>query len=191
MNCYEVQAKLDRYVESELAADEQAAVENHLETCSACRQRLTNLRQMMALLHQIPSEAPPPDLVGRIVARVEARIPRHPGYWLWLHTAAVGFGILFSAYLLSALGYQTLLAWQQGGAGQFISLLFNDPALIAHYPAESLYAILEALPVAELALTLGSSLVVLLLVEQLLGVLAGWAQPRLNSNGNHSGRGVA
>lgn len=188
MNCDQVRTKLDGYVENELATDERAAVEHHLETCSACRQRLTGLQQITALLYQIPAETPAPDLTGRIVATIEAGMQRSPRYRLWLHTATVGLGLLFSAYLLLALAYQTLLAWQQGGAGQFIALLLNDPELIGRYPAESLYAVLEALPVAELALTLGSSLVVLILIEHLAGVMAGRTQPQLNGNGNHAGR---
>lgn len=188
MNCDQVRTKLDGYVENELAADEQAAVEHHLETCAACQQKLAALQQMTALLYQIPTETPAPNLAGRIVTTVEARMQRNPRYRLWLHAAAVGLGLLFSAYLLLALGYQTLLAWQQGGAGQFISLLLNDPELIGRYPTESMYAVLEALPVAELALTVGSSLVVLLLIEHLAGVMASRTQPQLNGNGNHAER---
>lgn len=190
MNCDQIRTKLDGYVENELAADERAAVEHHLETCAACQQKLASLQQMTALLYQIPAETPAPDLAGRIMAAVEARAQRGPRYRPGLHTAAVGLGLLFSAYLLLALGYQTLLAWQQGGAGQFISLLLNDPELIGRYPTESMYAVLEALPTAELVLTLGSSLIVLLLIEHLVSVMAGRTQPQLNGNSNHSRRGV-
>lgn len=136
MNCDQVRTKLDGYVENELATDERAAVEHHLETCSSCRRRLTSLQQITALLYQIPAETPAPDLAGRIMATIETRMPQSLRYRLWLHTAAVGLGLLFAAYLLLALGYQTLLTWQQGGAGQFISLLLNDPELIGRYPAK-------------------------------------------------------
>ena len=171
MNCYEVEAQLDNYIERELAVDERAALEGHLESCSSCQHKLVHLRQVTALLYRLPAEEPAPNLATRIVAMVEDRVSPVPARWLWFHTAAIGLGILVSMYLLLTLGYQTLLAWQQGGAGQFISLLFSDPELIARYPAESLYAVLESLPVGESALTLGLSLVTLLLVEQLASTL--------------------
>lgn len=188
MNCHEVEAKLDNYVGRELAIAESAALEDHLESCSSCRRKLAHLRQVTALLYRLPVEEPAPNLTARIVAMVEDRVSPVPARRLWFHTAAIGLGILVSMYLLLSLGYQTLLAWQQGGAGQFISLLFNDPELMARYPTESLYAVLESLPVVELALTLGLSLVTLLLVEQLAGTLTSRTQAPLN--GHHVRRNV-
>ncbi|MFQ5854370.1 MAG: anti-sigma factor family protein [Anaerolineae bacterium] len=189
MNCGEVQNRLDLYLEGELIEAERNTVEVHLAACLLCRRRLANLEQITALLYELPPEEPAPDLVDRVIATVEARAVRTSARRPWLRVAAMGLGMLFSALLLLALGYQTLLAWRQGGAGQFISLLLNDPELLARYPVEGLYAVLESLPVVELAVTLGLSLVILLLVEQFVRTLAGPAQPQLN--GNHSERGVA
>lgn len=182
MNCREVRTRLDLYVERELPEEERRAVEVHLRTCPACRKRLANLEQVTALLYQLPPEEPTPDLEARVVAAVEARAARAPVRQPWLRTVAVGLGALFSALLLLALGYQTILGLQQGGAAQFISLLLSDPELLARYPAEGLYTVLESLPLFELALTLGLSLITVLLVEQFVGTLTGRAGLQLNGN---------
>ncbi len=189
MNCDEMQSKLNRYAEQELADDEITAVEDHLHACLSCRQRAANLRQMTAVLYQLPVEEPPAGLEVRIMAAVSA-VPAQDGVvQTWLYRAAIGLAAFFSLLMLLALGYQTLLVWQQDGTGQFISLLAGNPDLALRYPTEALYAVLESLPVVEIALTLGISLVIVLLLEQFLASLG--QQGSSQFNGNHAGRGVA
>jgi len=180
---------LELYVEQELSPQQQEAVEAHLAVCEACRRRLANLEQITRLLYALPPAQPAPDLARRVVAAVEAQAARAPVRRPWRRLVPVGIGTLFSVWMLLALGYQTLLAWRQSGAGQFISLLFRDPGLALRYPAEVVYAILESLPILELGLTLGLALVMVLLLEQFVTTLTGPVQAQFN--GNHSGRGMA
>jgi len=189
MSCNEMQSKLNAYVERELGNEERTAVEDHLLTCPSCRQRVANLRQMTTLLYQLPVEELPAGLEARIVAAVGPAPAQEAVNQSWLYRAAIGLAALFSLLMLLALGYQTLLVWQQDGTGQFISLLAGNPDLALRYPTEALYAVLESLPVVEIALTLGIALVIVLLLEQFLATLGRQASSQFN--GNHAGRGVA
>ncbi len=47
-------ARLSAYIDGQLSAEEQAQSEEHLRTCELCQQQLTELRQMVALLHALP-----------------------------------------------------------------------------------------------------------------------------------------
>ncbi len=184
-----MQLKLNQYAERELADDERMAVEDHLQMCPSCRQQLANVRQMTALLYHLPVEETPAGLEARIMAAVNAPPERVDVVQTWLYRAAIGLAALFSLLMLLALGYQTLLVWQQGGTGQFISLLAGNPDLALRYPTEALYAVLESLPIVEITLTLGISLVIVLLLEQFLATLGGQAPSSFNDN--HVGTGVA
>jgi len=91
MNCNEAQTRLDLYVEGELPPDERGTVEAHLHSCPACRRRLANLEQMVALLRALPREEPRPELTAHILARWGQR-PRQ-------RAVAVGPGLAWAALL--------------------------------------------------------------------------------------------
>jgi len=55
MNCPEVRAALPEYVYGELAAEAQAQVAAHLETCPACHAEAAGLRQVRRLLAAAPA----------------------------------------------------------------------------------------------------------------------------------------
>ncbi len=180
MNC-PLEIQLDLYAEGELPVEEVPAVEEHLARCGACRRRLANLREVTALLQELPAQVPAPDLADRVVAVVQAQELRTRVRRPWLRVALVGLAASFSTLLLVGLGYETALGLQQGGVAQFIALLISNPEFLTRYPAEGFYAILESLPLTELVFTLGTALIVIVLVEQLLRTLTPWVQ----LNGNH------
>jgi anti-sigma factor RsiW len=184
MSCQLVEAKLDLYVEGELAPTEVLEIEGHLRTCPACGNRAASLQQMTTLLRQLTPAEPAPSLLPRLVAVVEARSAQvtarlatgsmrtGPAHRRWPQAAVTGLGMVFSAFLLLWLAVETLLALEENGAAEFLSLFASRPEILSSYPSEAIYAFLESLPVANIVLTLGLSLVVLLLMQQLLSALA-------------------
>jgi anti-sigma factor RsiW len=167
MSCDEIQAQLDAYVEGELAGPERMAVSAHLTMCNVCRGRADALAQVAGLLYRLPREPAPDGLAARIVTAVEAQrrtaiTPR---------MAAVAAGSLVAGLIAVWLAFETALAAQEGGVIDFVSLLTSRPETLMAYPQEALYALLEAVPVTELVLTLGMVLIALVLLNQLLTTL--------------------
>ena len=67
------------YAKGELASDERAGVDAHLEGCEACRQALADVRSVLAPLASAP--APPEPHWGRYRAELHARL--HAGRSRW------------------------------------------------------------------------------------------------------------
>ncbi|HEY9722232.1 MAG TPA: anti-sigma factor [Oscillatoriaceae cyanobacterium] len=66
MPCERAQDLLSEYLEEALLDDEAKSVDAHLAGCAACRQRLEQLRGVVALLRAVPREPLPEDLQARI-----------------------------------------------------------------------------------------------------------------------------
>lgn len=61
--CWELDARLDEYVDGTLPLDERGALESHLEGCASCRETVQGLRGLQAEAAELPAElAPPRDL---------------------------------------------------------------------------------------------------------------------------------
>ncbi len=71
MNCTEVQARLNDYVDGELSLEEQHKVDQHLQQCSDCREELTSLRSLQSEAAALPRGiSPPHDLWAGIEERI-------------------------------------------------------------------------------------------------------------------------
>jgi anti-sigma factor RsiW len=83
-------ARLDEYLDGELAEADRKAVEGHLDSCAACREEIGRSRRLEALLRNIPAgEAPDGDRFLRMVRIRSRRRPR-----LFLSAAAFLIGTL-------------------------------------------------------------------------------------------------
>jgi len=179
MNCEEIQAQLDTYVEGELTGPERAVVTAHLATCAACRRRADTLEQMAGLLHQLPREPAPEDLSTRILAAVEAKRRTAP---VWSsRRVIIAAGSLVAGLLAVWLAFETALAALEGGVMEFVALLTSRPETLMAYPQEALYALMEAVPATELVFMLGMVLIALVLLNQVLAIpgngrLQGWTR---------------
>lgn len=61
MNCRQAEKALSRHLDDELPADEVATLEEHLATCSACRETATEWRGLgQAMRAEAPDEIPDP-----------------------------------------------------------------------------------------------------------------------------------
>jgi len=86
---------LARYALGELAGEERAALERHLEACTACRRELEALRGDLALLAVSAAGAAPPQRARVRLLQAAAREPRgrrfpaRRPFWAWAPAAAV------------------------------------------------------------------------------------------------------
>lgn len=68
MNAHATVEMLSAYLDEELSPSEASRVEEHVEGCGSCRQRLQGMRNVVSTLHHLERMAPPPTL-DQIVAR--------------------------------------------------------------------------------------------------------------------------
>ena len=59
-------ARLSEYLDGALAPADQAAVSAHVDTCAACRARLSELRATASLIGSLPDLAPTRRLTPRV-----------------------------------------------------------------------------------------------------------------------------
>jgi predicted anti-sigma-YlaC factor YlaD len=60
MNCHQVNAILDDFVDGAVSNDQRAQVARHLESCDECRASEARLRALLAKLRALPREVEPP-----------------------------------------------------------------------------------------------------------------------------------
>lgn len=73
MNHHLDDARLNDFADDLLPGPERARAEEHLASCSACRDTLTKVRQLRSALAALPLEiAPPPDVLADVRARIAA-----------------------------------------------------------------------------------------------------------------------
>jgi predicted anti-sigma-YlaC factor YlaD len=108
MNCQELDARLDDYLDGALSAAESAAAGAHLRSCALCREREGRLRQLLAHATALPrSVSPPRDLWPGIARRLERE--RRPwlgaGAWSpWALAAAATVAVGLAAVLWTGPG---------------------------------------------------------------------------------------
>lgn len=174
--------EVSAYVEKELDDRARAAMDEHLAACASCRARVTRDRRMEHTLREMPRAHPPRDLAARIVAAVELRAAQ--GQARRERLPLIAMATFFSTLLFLWFGVEMLVAFQENGALDFFSLFASHPEVLANYSTDALFALVEALPLSEIALTLFALLTVIVLAQQLGDVL----QPRaaVFRNGHHT-----
>ncbi len=134
MNCAEVREQLSLYLYGELSAEEQAAVEAHLTTCTACAASLTQEEQLHALLRQRPVPEPSPQLLAECRAVLGEKLAEEAlgwrgllrGWFQTVPTLSVSRGVTVLALLV--LGFSA--GWLvRPRAEQFSSGRTTQPAV--------------------------------------------------------------
>jgi anti-sigma factor RsiW len=69
------QAHMSEYVDAELSARDSERIERHTRECSACRELLTSLQQMISTLATFPGR-PAESVAGSVLAGVRQRLAR-------------------------------------------------------------------------------------------------------------------
>ncbi len=117
MECLDVKAELQAYVDGELSAERITHLERHLDLCEDCREELTNLKVVVEALETWPLTAEPSHLVKDIMTRVSSRpvLPRFRLHFSDLIISLVGSGSILAVIL----GLRTL---SQSRSLQLLSL---------------------------------------------------------------------
>lgn len=70
MNAHATAETLSAYLDEELSPNEASLVEEHVEACGSCRQRLQGMRNVVSTLHHLERMAPPAALDQAVARRV-------------------------------------------------------------------------------------------------------------------------
>jgi hypothetical protein len=114
MNRHLSTEQLSSYLDGEIGPSHAERIEEHLDSCPACRARLDSMDRLVAELRCIQRPAPPPALAA-VVRRQIAAAPEPRGLFqrlqVWLSelslqpafrtSAVMGLAILFSVFLLT------------------------------------------------------------------------------------------
>lgn len=159
-------------------ADAQA----HLDACAVCRARVARAAKFERALHVVPRVPPSAELEARVkaalVEKVPTRVPTSRLLW-------VSFATFLAALFVLASGYQTAVEIQAGGALDFISVYARQPGLLAMYPGESLGALVEALPLVQILVTLGLVVIAAVLTMESWNVIS--SSPRITMQNGSRG----
>ena len=79
MRCDDALDQLTDYLDDALPAPAKAVLDAHMADCAECRRELAEVREVIALLHAVPTEPMPEALPGRIFAALDALPESVPG----------------------------------------------------------------------------------------------------------------
>ncbi len=155
--------QIESYVEGQ-----ERALDAHVAICAQCQHELLMERRIVQALRHLERVAPSPEFAVRLdqaleraeAARAQAPVVRRPSF------AWTGIAALLASLLLMVFAYQTLVAFQEGGALDFVSLYASRPDLLSMYPTESVSALIESFPLVEFLLTLVLLVIAVVLAQQ-------------------------
>jgi len=73
MNCKKIKKLINLYIDKTLDADTAQQVEEHLKTCSACREEYLKLKQVVSALNSISPQPAPADFTQSIMAKISQK----------------------------------------------------------------------------------------------------------------------
>lgn len=169
MDCQEIRPHLDPLAEGMLSAEEMQGVRDHLAVCAACRSEARELAALGHALARLPRYDPPAKLAARAVATARRRNGATrpvPAWWRWF--LAVGAALALAVGLWLAV--EALAGFQGAGGGEILDLIGTYPHLLWRYPADTALALLETLPLADIAVGLASAFLAFLLGAQFVAM---------------------
>ena len=84
MNCTEIRASLDSYLDEAVDSLERGQIDGHLAGCAGCRDFCAERRNLIQAIQGAPYYHAPPDLLDQVLTRVETRahpVPRRSVAW--------------------------------------------------------------------------------------------------------------
>ena len=155
---------LNLYIDKELEQGARSRLDKHLANCALCRGRVAREERLSRALRATPRAEPPRDLAARISSAVQVhtvqeqlRRSRMP---------FIGVAMFFSVLLFVWFGFQMIVALADNGTLDFLWLLSNRPDVFSAYSVDAVWALVEAVPLGEIALTLFALFTVIVLAQQ-------------------------
>lgn len=158
--------ELETYVTGmmdEIAGD---AAARHLGTCAECRVRVQRAQKLEMGLRDVPLVNTPKDLADRIVAAVDWRVALEETRRKRLPFIALATVASFIVSFWFA--FQALTAFVDDDGFDLLSIYTQRPDLLSTYFSDALFALLESLPLQEIALTVIAITVAIVLAQQLV-----------------------
>jgi len=81
MDCREIRKLLPAVVDRQLEADDQQRLDEHIQSCAACRAELEDLRKTVAYLQHVEEVEPPPWMTEKIMAQIRAEAVQPAPSW--------------------------------------------------------------------------------------------------------------
>jgi len=138
MSCRRMESKILGYVDGRLKEGERLEMDKHLETCAACRLRVSEFRAVSALLEELPMIEPSAAFDARVRARVAAE-PVKQSWWAWF-TPSPRVAFAASMLLLASLWMGMYSGWNQPQVAQ------EDIPVLENYDVLSNFDVLTELP---------------------------------------------
>ncbi len=155
---------IELYIEKQMDDRARAAVQAHLGACPTCRARVAPNQQLDTALRSIARKNPPQDLAARISAAVELSVGQEQARRARM--PLIAFAMSFSLLLALWFGFNMVIAFQEDGVLDFLGVFTSHSDLA--YSLDTLLALIEALPISEIALTLFALVTAIVLAQQLV-----------------------
>src|SRR5262245_14312766 len=111
-SCDEIRIELKAFVDGELASNQRAAVERHIQECSECRSDVAEISRISSQLQTLDTATPRPELRSRILAQVipsslpETRKSTRPFWRTWLPGVALAGAAAGAAVIIGFVSYK-------------------------------------------------------------------------------------
>jgi len=161
--------EIEQYIGKAMEDARRVELDRHLAACPACRARVARDTRMNLALRALPRVAPSRELAARIGAVVEARTAQEQARRTRVPyiASATFFATLLAVWFCLELG----IAFQENGVFDFWALFTSYADLFSTDSWDALFALIEALPVSEIVLTVCALLTVGVLAQQLIDSL--------------------
>ena len=161
--------EIEQYCEKTLEDARCVELEQHLAACPACRAHVARDTRLSVVLRVLPRVAPPRELAARIGVVAQARATQEQARRTRVPYIAIAtfFATLLAVWFCLELD----LAFQENGVFDFWALFTSYADLFSTDSWDALLALIEALPLSEIILTLCALLTVGVLAQQLIDSL--------------------
>ena len=161
--------EIEQYIEKVLEDARRVELDQHLATCPACRVLVARDTRMNIALRALPYAQPPRELAAHIDAVIEARAAQEQARRTRVPYIAVA--TFFSTLLAVWFCLELEVAFQENGVFDFWALFTSYSDLFSADSWDALLALIEALPLSEIILTMCALLTVGVLAQQLIDSL--------------------
>ena len=82
MNCQKIKKLLNPYIDKTLDADMSKQVDEHLKSCSACREEYLKLKQVVSVLNSVSPQPAPTDFTQNLMAKISQKEIQIQSSWM-------------------------------------------------------------------------------------------------------------